>query len=73
MKENRATFPLAAMCRVLGLSPSGYYDWLTRPPSDRARRDIELQGKSPVELGAAAGRPMAALGSTRNCERRASG
>ena len=45
MKENRATFPLAAMCRVLGLSPSGYYDWLTRPPSDRARRDIELQGK----------------------------
>ena len=45
MKENRATFPLAAMCRVLSLSPSGYYDWLTRPPSDRARRDIELQGK----------------------------
>ena len=28
MNENRATFPLAAMCRVLGLSPSGYYDWL---------------------------------------------
>ena len=45
MNESRAMFPLAAMCRVLGLSPSGCYDWLTRPPSDRARRDIELQGK----------------------------
>ena len=28
MKAYRATFPLAAMCRVLGLSPSGYYGWL---------------------------------------------
>ena len=45
MKAYRATFPLAAMCRVLGLSPSGYYGWLTRPPSARTRRDVELQGK----------------------------
>ena len=33
------------MCRVMGLSPSGYYDWLKRPPSERARRDDELQGR----------------------------
>ncbi len=26
------------LCRVLGLSPCGYYDWLTRPPSARTRR-----------------------------------
>ena len=45
MKAYRATFPLAAMCRVLGLSPSGYYDWLRRPPSARARRDAELKGR----------------------------
>ena len=45
MKENRAVFPLVAMCRVLGLSPSGYYDWLRRPPSARARRDAELKGR----------------------------
>ena len=45
MKAYRATFPLRAMCRVLGLSTSGYYGWLKRPPSDRARRDIKLQGK----------------------------
>ena len=45
MKAHRAEFPLAAMCRVLGLSPSGYYAWLKRPPSARARRDDELQDK----------------------------
>ena len=45
MKAYRATFPLAAMCRVLGLSPSGYYDWLRRPPSARARHDAELKGR----------------------------
>ena len=45
MKAYRAIFPLAAMCRVLGLSPSGYYDWLRRPPSARVRRDAELKGR----------------------------
>jgi putative transposase len=30
------------MCRVLELSPSGYYAWRVRPPSARARRDGEL-------------------------------
>ena len=44
MKANRAGFALAAMCRVLGLSSSGYYDWLRRPPSARSRRDAELRG-----------------------------
>ena len=43
MKAYRATFPLAAMCRVLGLSPSGYYGWLRRAPSARGRRDAELK------------------------------
>ena len=30
------------MCRVLGLSPSGYHAWLRREPSARARRDAQL-------------------------------
>jgi putative transposase len=30
------------MCRVLEVSPSGYYAWGVRPPSARARRDGEL-------------------------------
>ena len=45
MNANQADFPIMAMCRVLGLSPSGYYAWLNRPPSERARRDAELVAK----------------------------
>ncbi len=33
------------MCRVLGLSPSGYYAWLKRKPSARTRRDEELTAR----------------------------
>ena len=42
MKTNQADFPVRAMCRVLDLSPSGYYAWLGREPSARAKRDKEL-------------------------------
>ena len=48
MKANEAAFPVAAMCRVLDLSPSGYYGWLKRPPSARARRDAELKSRIKV-------------------------
>jgi putative transposase len=30
------------MCRVLGVSVSGYYDWREREPSRHAREDGEL-------------------------------
>ena len=42
MKTNQADYPVRSMCRVLGLSPSGYYAWVRRPPSARAKRDAEL-------------------------------
>jgi putative transposase len=42
VKQNQADFPVRAMCRVLGLSPSGYYAWRKRPPSARSLRDQEL-------------------------------
>ena len=45
MKAHRAMFTLAAMCRVLGLSTSGYNDWLKRPLSVRAQRDNALKDK----------------------------
>ena len=45
MSENRANYPIAVMCRVLGVSPSGYYAWVKRPPSRRAVMDAALTEK----------------------------
>ena len=42
MKANRAYYPVATQCRVLGVSPSGYYAWLDRPPSKRRVMDEAL-------------------------------
>ena len=42
MSENQAAFPIATMCRLLGVSPSGYYAWTKRQPSRRTRTDAAL-------------------------------
>jgi len=42
VSENRARYPIAVMCRVLGVSPSGYYAWAKRPVCERAVMDAAL-------------------------------
>jgi putative transposase len=36
---------VATMCRVLGVSPGGYYAKLKRPRSARATADVELSAR----------------------------
>jgi putative transposase len=38
----KANHPVDALCRALGVSRAGFYAWLNRPASTRARRDAEL-------------------------------
>ena len=45
MKANQVMYPVATQCRVLGVSPSGYYAWRTRPPCSRARAEERLLGR----------------------------
>jgi putative transposase len=41
----KATFPVAAMCRVLDVNRTSFHDWERRPPSDRALSDAWLTEK----------------------------
>jgi putative transposase len=36
------TFPVQVLCRVLEVAPSGYYEWLKQPLSNRAQEDARL-------------------------------
>lgn len=40
--QNREQYPVKRMCRVLAVSRSGYYAWLSRPPSQRSIDDQRL-------------------------------
>jgi transposase InsO family protein len=38
----KASFRVGAMCRLLEVTPQGYYAYVKRPPSSRVRADVEL-------------------------------
>ena len=47
MRKLRPHYTIFFMCRMLNVSPSGYYDWSSHPPSqhvkDEARLEIEIK------------------------------
>lgn len=47
--ELRSQYPLPSMCRMLGVSTSGYYGWRSRTPSLRQQQEARLE----VEIRAA--------------------
>ena len=42
IKSHRDEYAVDAMCRILAVAPSGYYDWLKQPVSKRAQEDARL-------------------------------
>src|SRR6185295_8553782 len=61
MEENRETYDVAQMCRVLEVSRSGYYDWRGRPAGERRK----AEGRLLVEIRAIHRRSGRSYGSPR--------
>lgn len=43
--KHRGIWPVGWLCGALGVSRGGFYAWLTRPPSARARNNEVLAAK----------------------------
>jgi putative transposase len=42
IKAHRDQYSVQMMCRVLEVAPSGYYEWVLQPVSNRAQEDARL-------------------------------
>jgi putative transposase len=42
IKAHRQQYSVQAMCRILEVAPSGYYEWLQQPISNRRKEDARL-------------------------------
>ena len=70
VKRNQTDYPVVTLCRILGISTSGYYAWLNRPPSARVQSDARLSKR----IGHCISARVAAMGfpvSWKTCGRRA--
>jgi putative transposase len=45
VEQEKASYAVTTLCRVLGVSPSGYWAWRRREPSARAHANHELQAQ----------------------------
>jgi len=61
MKKQRLQYSIPFMCRILNVSPSGYYKWFTRKPSRHALEEKRLE----IEIQAAHKRTRGTFGSER--------
>ena len=43
IEQQRGSYPLGAMCKLLSVSKSGYHAWKNRPPSARAIENVKLE------------------------------
>jgi putative transposase len=50
MSDHKGPFKVGRMCDILKVSRSGYYAWLRRPESQRARENKVLATKIRVAL-----------------------
>ena len=56
IEQHKQEFPIIVMCRVLGISESGFYAWRKRPACQRQREDAQLTEEIRQEFHAHRGR-----------------
>jgi len=61
MRQMRLNYPIALISRIMKVSASGFYAWLDRPPSERAKEEMRLE----VEIKAAHRRTRQTYGAER--------